>query len=442
MPWRAITLITLTGVVLGCLWAVSASAQTPLPLTLATVQRAKNILQEQVNEESKLPLAKRPIVNSRNAALNVSLAAWNEQTDEVIIIELTKQAKKATVKSPAGLTVKVLRDNGVNSEFEIVGRPELHVLALKHPIFTDIGTAKRPRFRLENAAYVPYSDFLATPEIVAAGAEYLNSNVQAVYDELTALGVRSKAFPDRSLAQAIEPNLVKAIIAIEHVSAASLLNGELKDYLKVFYVILAGNRHQAYAYSRSTASARGLVQFIPSTYNRLVKSRPDLTLVKNFEQGMTDPYNAIKAELALLDYNLTLLPSAVRQQHISDERTIGAYSAAIYNGGSTRVRRSIARWGDSWAKDHAADLSAFKKSSQTLTTEVSRLKKALTSKKLTTKDKAGLNAKLKTAQAELAKAKTNYASGLNTSLKSETVKYVAKYYLAYDYFSQPSGPLQ
>ncbi|MBI5465794.1 MAG: transglycosylase SLT domain-containing protein [Candidatus Kerfeldbacteria bacterium] len=424
--------------VLSLAQANAAQAQetpTSLPITLATVQRARAILQEQVNAEAAIPVAKRPVVTSRQAALKVTLAVWHDRTDEITVWQITKQQKKVTVKEPKGQTVKVLTDNGVNTEFELSNRPELHVLAIKHPIFIDIGTARRPRFRLENVAYVPYSDFLATPEIVQAGADYLNANVQAVYDELRNLGVRSRAFPNLPLAQAIEPNLIKAIIAIEHVNAATLLNGNLEKYLKIFYVILASNQNQAYAYARSSASARGLAQFIPTTYQRLVKARPDLSLHKNFDQGMTDPYNAIKAELALLDSNLTLLPKATRQQHEGDERTIGAYLAAIYNGGSTRVRRAITRWGDKWAQDHATDLANLKQLERTQLAEASRLTRALANKKITAKEKKSLQAQYQAAKNKASQAKNDYATGLAGSLKRETAQYVAKYYLAYDYFA-------
>ena len=415
---------------------VRLTAQEPAkPATkLELVKSAKTMLQGMVNREVQTKGYKPKVVTSREAPLDITLAAWNETSQEFVIIELTKQGKRAMVSEPKDLKVEIKRDNGTNSEFTVTGRPELHVLALIHPIFNDIGTTRRPKFRLENAVYVPYTDYINSPDVVAAGQAYLDRNITAVYDELRVLGVRSLAFPELSLADAITPGIIKSIIAIEHVSAASLLRGNVDEYLNAFYVILAANENTAYAYARSSASARGLAQFIPSTYKSLLKIRPDLTLNQNFDQGMDDPFNAIKAQTALLDYNLTLLPKSVRLKYEQNPKMLGAYLAAIYNGGSTRLRRAVAYWGEAWANDHTAELQALKSQEQSAAAEAKRLKGELAKKGLKAAQKTALNKQLKEAQTKASQAKTKYNAGKAALLKTETALYVAKYYLVYDYF--------
>jgi hypothetical protein len=398
----------------------------------AAVKRARTLLQEQVNQVALDKKVKSKTVTSRNVTLGLTLAVWNEVSDEIEFVKIKKFNLQITTVSDRPYKFKVVRDNGVNSEFEIVGESNLHVLALIHPIFVDIGTTKRPKYRLDDVVYVPYSSYLKKPEIIQAGKDYLNKNVQAVYQELRALGVRSRAFPDLSLAEAISPEVVKSIIAIEHIGVSLLVLGNTEDYLENFYIILATNENTAYAYSRSTASARGLAQFIPSTYASLVKKRPDLVLVKDFVQGTTDPYNIIKAQIAYLDLSLTELSQAVRQAHEGDGLTIGSYLAAMYNGGGTRTRRAIKLWGDAWAEDHRVQVAEFKKQASSAQYEVNRLKKALAKSGLTAAEKKKLNTELQTYKSKVISFTNQAATAESSRLKLETVLYVAKFKLVYD----------
>ncbi len=396
------------------------------------VKQARTLLREQVNQTAQDKKIKPKIVTSREVTLNLTLAVWNEVSGEIQFVKIKKSKLQTTTISDHPYKFRVTRDNGVNTEFEVVGESNLRVLALIHPIFVNIGNVKYPKYRLEDVVYVPFSSYIKKPEIIQAGKEYLDKNVQAVYDELRALGVRSRAFSDLSLAEAITSEVVKAVIAIEHIGTSMLVFGNAKDYLENFYVILATNENMAYAYSRSTASARGLAQFIPSTYASLVKKRPDLVLVKDFVQGTTDPYNAIKAQIAYLDLTLTELPQAVRQAHEGDNLTIGSYLAAMYNGGGSRVRRAIKLWGDDWAGDHRAQVAEFKKQASQAQYAVNRLKKSLAKSGLTTTEKKKLNAELQTYKNKVISF-TNQATVAESSrLKLETVLYVAKFKLVYN----------
>ena len=132
-------------------------------------------------------------------------------------------------------------------------------------------------------------------------------------------------------------------------------------HLDVFHTILATNQDAAYAYARSSAQAFGLVQFIPSTYKRLVHIRADAKLNPYFEKAMSAPLDAIKAQVVFLDYNLSLLPPKVRPQYEHNPRLVGAYLAAMYNGGPSRVLSAIRRWGSNWAKPHRGGVTQLKR---------------------------------------------------------------------------------
>jgi hypothetical protein len=319
---------------------------------LHATEHARDLLQSQLDAQLSDPNHKLTFVTSRTAPVEVIVVLWNPDGDEYATVRLLKKGTSVTPILNEAYEFTVLKDNGVNTTFSVANRPDLYVVAVIHPVLTSVGTTAHPKYRLDQTVYVPAADYLLHPSIVKAGRDYLDWKVDAVYRELGELHVRSRAFPDQELANVISPTIVKAIIAIEHVSADALLKGDATAYLNRFYSTLATNEHRAYAYAKSTASARGLVQFIPATYKSLVRTRPELTLNSDFEQGMMDPYNAIKAEIALLDYNLSVLPAAVRNTYEAGGSSLGAYLAAMYNGGETRVRRAIARYGERWAQYH------------------------------------------------------------------------------------------
>lgn len=405
--------------------APAANAEPAVDEVLQAVREARAYLRAQLDAASAQP-HKAVVVRSKEATLPITLAVWDGTTKQLTYVSAKQAGKAVTVTSGQPWQIRVALENGVNTQFTMVGQPQLHVLAVVHPVFTSIGTTRSPKYSVSDAVYVPYTDFLERPGIVSAGRQYLEQNIAAVYDELRALGVRSRAFPDRSLADAISPVVVKSIIAIEHVGNSVVADGSINDYLAQFYVVLATNENIAYSYAKSTASARGLVQFIPSTYRGLVKARPELALNTVFDQGMSDPYNAIKAEVALLDSSLTILPGALRSQYEDDDLMIGSYLAAIYNGGGTRVLRVIKAWDGDWALSQTSHSTTLKQAIAATKGEIARLKSQL-NKKITTAQKKDFQQQLREAQSKLTASQASYKKISTNSLKMETVQYVAKF---------------
>ncbi|MBU1039262.1 transglycosylase SLT domain-containing protein [Patescibacteria group bacterium] len=353
----------------------SSTAVTDGSLMLSNLRTARQELQDRLIKNNKQP-TKPTFVTSYSAPVEITLALWQEENNQLIYLSAYKAGNKIQLKEKSDYQLEVTYNNGVNSQYRVTGQPTAYVLAVIHPIYHSQGTTQRPFYRLENVVYAPFHDYLLKPALITAGQEYFANKIAAVYEELRVTGVRSYAYPKELLADVLDPALVKVIIAIEHVSAHQLLNNNHYDYLSQFYVTLAGNEQAAYAYAKSSASARGLVQFIPTTYQSLRKLQPGLTLPTDFVQGMTDPYNAIKAAIGLMDYNLIFIPSNLRTKEKLKEKNIGALLAAIYNGGPSRLRKALAVWGENWDKLHSKN-----------------------------------------------------------SLKLETVNYVAKYELVYDHFA-------
>jgi hypothetical protein len=108
--------------------------------------------------------------------------------------------------------------------------------------------------------------------------------------------------------------------------------------------VIAANGEKAYAYSISAAGARGLVQMIASTYNLLLKRYPEAGLSASFSVGMSDPVNAVMAQVLLCDSDWAVL----RSRFALGSEAIGPYLAAAYNGGVGRVLSLLANEQEEW----------------------------------------------------------------------------------------------
>jgi len=299
------------------------------------------------------------------------------------------------------------------------------VVAVRYPVFKDVTVKKKqPRYQLQDVVYTPYSDALHTPETVALGQETLRANIAEAEGALRAGNVMSRAFPDRSVADVIDPKLLEAIAVIEHLGESSLLGTNAQTAADSFYVVVAANQDDAYAYSRSSAGARGLVQFIPSTYALMVK-RPELGLIRDFDAGMADPVNAIKAQIAYLDSELASMPLAVKDLYAVDPSRVDEYLAAAYNGGGARVRKAIAAFGDDWSADPTDRKAVLQKRFDALFYEATVLKKKI----LAEDDPAvwkPMQKRLNASRAERAQVQAKIDALKASSLHQETAVYVQK----------------
>lgn len=295
--------------------------------------------------DDPVPLEERPLVASQDEWREVTLAVWLKDTDEVVT--LTIQKKNTEVKLPADrpFDVKVVKTNGVNSLYE-VSKANAIVVAVRYPILEPVVKGKATiGYRLsEWAVYTPYSAALHTPEMVEEGAEQLDGFVQAAFRYFREHSILSRAQKGRNIADVIDPNLAKTILVIEHLDASVLVKDPHRA-VETVLVTIAANPENVYGYSKSSAAALGIAQFIPSTYTSMAK-HSELGLIQNVEDGCTDPVNAVRAEVAYLDYILASMPATIRESYGSDTGKINEYLAAAYNGGSARVKYAIKIWDD------------------------------------------------------------------------------------------------
>jgi len=112
--------------------------------------------------------------------------------------------------------------------------------------------------------------------------------------------------------------------------------------------IIGANMGDAYAYSRSPAGARGLFQFIPGTYEKILRKYREAGLDRDFVSGCSNHTNAAKASLLLFDSDLSDLPEDYLRSVGADVEAVGQYLAAAYNCGSRRVERSLRACTDGW----------------------------------------------------------------------------------------------
>lgn len=418
--------------------AVIAEPEAPTPAAVSSgslkdaVVRARTMLEARV-AEMKAKQKKPKTAANTAAAVDVTVAVWNRLTDEIRFVEAKKNGTKLNtddVGDDIGLAVR--RTNGVNSEF-VLDDADHYVVGVQYPIFHEKWLKKKKYYELEDVIYVPWSEKLQTQEIIDWGRSTLDGFVAGVYQELRDKNIKSRAFPDRLMADVIDPALVKSIIVIEHVSLATVARSP-KFAADSVQVILATNQNDAYAYSRSSAGAKGLVQFIPSTY-KLLTGRKDIGLIKDFEKGMSDPHNAIKAEVAYLDAELATMPLAVKDLYYVNPMRVNEYLAASYNGGSGRIRRAVKAWGDDWSNTHAAEAADAMAKHDRLIDRGEAVKALIR--------KGGDAKSIKKLQAELADIRVKYralaAQAKNyrdKSIRAETAQYVEKLRLTMPVFKQ------
>jgi hypothetical protein len=242
-----------------------------------------------------------------------------------------------------GFDVAMIRKNGVGSRFLIKSPENMALLALK----TTVHAGKKG---YEEVVYTPYSPEIDTPEIREDGLNYLKKQIEQAEADLGEKNVPLRGFDALSGDfTATEVSLVLSII--EHIDPSRFLHappGGEAALVNEVLTIIGANTTKAYAYSRSTAGARGLFQFIPGTYEKISRKYPKAQLHKDFVAGCSNHVNAAKASILLFDSDLTDLPSDYLNVLGRDVRAVGRYLAAAYNCGSKRVERSLRGCVDRW----------------------------------------------------------------------------------------------
>jgi hypothetical protein len=409
---------------------------------LEAVERGKNLLAP-VLADFKSKEAKVKPLSSKTGQTAAAVAVWDKKADTVAVVGGTRGAKFFTADNN-GPVIPIVTSAGAQTAYRD-SDPNLVVVGTVQASLSKVTIKKKVQYKPVFSYSVPYNSELYSVEALAAGSDYLSSLIKEAFDELDVKQITSRAFPGQPLTAIIDPYLIKSIAVIEHADGQIYENDKSEDSLGRFLVKLALNKEEALGGAVSVAGARGMVQFIPSTYKLMVTKRPDLGLIPDFVKGMADHNNAIKAEAAYLDMILADLPQSVRDIYVADKGAAASYIAAGYNGGSARVKKAIRVWGDGWSVSHASDYSILTKKAASLKSRIATIDKKLKSTKLTVAETKALKNERAKAVSDRATALANAANIKNTWLVAETAGYVVKLRRVYNmlaagFFATPAAP--
>jgi hypothetical protein len=353
---------------------------------------------------------------------DIALIVLNQANGQMSTI-VGKQTGKDFVFADKNVKVDNVGFNGVNTKLAVSQPAGGIVLALKYLIAkTESGAKKTIVNGLSEAIYTPYNANLDQTGVADFGANYLDNLVDQASQDLSSFVSQFRL--DQSISQAIDESWVKAILYAEHLDAQEFLaSTDLTGLTRQVNILLATNEGQTWNFSKSSAGALGIAQFMPNTYALLVKKYPKVKLIEDFEQGMRNHLNAIKATYLLLDDYLALIKKNLGENFVDSQTPF--YAAAGYNGGATRVINAVKYYGEQWSANHLSDLAATKQAVSDQNTQISVLKKKISKTKIA-KDKKTLNVQLATAKNNLSKLNSNYTQINKATLRQETLIYLQK----------------
>ncbi|HVG20913.1 MAG TPA: hypothetical protein VNI02_17830, partial [Blastocatellia bacterium] len=333
----------------------------------------------------------------------MALAVMNSE-GEIQTVRAIKRDSAFEVLTP-GFVISMRRENGINTDFACIDPPGGKVLAVKYPVSNE-GSRFGPGDAVIEAVYTPYSAEIKTEEVIRRGIEVQDEFIKSAYARLAERGIMSRAFPGRRVVDVIPTDVLRVLLMNEHIDPGEFKSeGLTRPLVERVLTVIATNGEKAYAYSVSSAGARGLVQMIPSTYSLIANLYPAAGLKSNFSQGMADPINAVVAQVLLCDSDWQTIKT---RSHISADR-IGPYLAAAYNGGVGRVLSILAHNETDWMDEPDVNRKPTKTVSERVAVKV-RTRRGRTATKYILK---------------------SYTQPI---FKSETSKYVSQYHWINDYF--------
>lgn len=243
--------------------------------------------------------------------------------------------------------------NSFNTDYEIPEHSEMVVIANKYPIPSKNITGLPEKSKTQNTdiIYAPYSKQLHMPEIIEAGKIYLEKITDQAFVELDANQVKSRYTANSLVTAGVSKDFVRNIILIEHIdpdgfNTAADGGRELAERV---LTVIGANQNYAYRYTGSPAGASGLAQFIKPTYKNIASKYPEARLIKDYNAGMANHINAVKAMALFFDIHKKDIAGKTAKKDIAQSLGITEEMlAAAYNGGPSRVTSSINKFGLAW----------------------------------------------------------------------------------------------
>lgn len=275
------------------------------------------------------------------------------QTQKGVVVRTKNGTRKktknvfelASVATPFCSAEKLGSGTGVSANYRIIcdGREEI-VLAGR-----ELLTDGRPPW--EATLYVPYSDALATNEVVMLGEFYFREQIVRAAESLRKKEVSSRAISGRLVADIFPEEMLFRLALIEHID-----HSEYKEYgsrymMRKVLTQLGTNGSDAFIYAKSKdAGALCLMQIMPSTYNDKTKKNKNGKVVV-VGKGIRSTYpeaklplsavmascsghsQAIEVAYLVLDEKLSYMPDSFQKKFLANPGNYGLYLAAAYNGG-------------------------------------------------------------------------------------------------------------
>ena len=409
--------------------APNPTASSTLPPLIENIHKAKDQLQTVSLNYSINPVYKKSKKSGKKYissytldAKDFALAILDPSSGAVEVTRAIQRGKTFEFVDPA-FNIEQQGFNGVNTHFLINSPANGVVLAEKYLISgPEKGSKQSIVNSLSEAVYVPYSQALTRPDVVKYGEEYIDGVIKQAANQLA--NIQSQSVPGETLTEAIQPSIIKALVFAEHMDTGEFItNPDTQQLIDQLYTLYAANEGDTFVYSVSSAGARGIAQFVPSTYNALAKRHPEAGLIASAVVGLSNHVNSIKAEYLLIDDYIAAVhakvPEGFNPAYVLD------YGAASYNGGVARVAKAIKAFGTNWYNDHSSDIAGMQTQISAQNTQLASLKsQAKKSKDKTAK--AYLNSQIKTLTASIADLKNQLGVMQKSSLKNETINYLSK----------------
>lgn len=253
------------------------------------------------------------------------------------------------------LDIQVQWWNSFNTPYIITGNPNMVVLANKYllPTTSVPYPNERSRTQYSEIIYTPYSDVFHQSEIIKAGKDHIDKMVDAAFQSLQLRNVKSQSVPGKLVTDVVNKDFVKNIIVVEHVdpSAFAIAGDGGRLLTDRVLAIIGANQDKAYSYTGSPAGASGIAQFIKSTYSSTRNNYPTAGLIPDFGLGMANHENAFKAMVLFFDSHKKAIEDKIMRKDVLAQFGGGVTEemlALAYNGGSTKVIRSVNNYGLAW----------------------------------------------------------------------------------------------
>lgn len=236
-----------------------------------------------------------------------------------------------------GLNISWKIDNFLNTRFSVADG--YIVFAQRRPV----RTSRQPNAAWAPAVYTSYAPELDTAKMRAHGMEYLRQQERRSYNYLQSHDVRSRALPEKTVAEKIPRHMVLRLMITEHIDPNRMKYVGIEQCIHEVLITVAANREKAYSYARSSAGALGIVQFIEPSYHMVRENYPKAPLEPHFDTAMRDWRNAVMASVLHMDLQLAHLPADYLKRFMDSSYHMAAFLAAGYNRNVVRVVRTYRR---------------------------------------------------------------------------------------------------